>query len=60
MTPRKNKESGIFFTVRTENLHGPSGFLDTQVEQPPAIIQNAPISTPQESLTLVVTHLDSL
>ncbi len=43
-----------------DNLRGHSGFLDTRFEQPPATIQNVPISTPQESLTLVVKRLDCL
>jgi hypothetical protein len=55
------KGSGIFFvTLRSENLRGPSGFLDTRLKQSPATIQNVPISTPQESLTLVVKRLDCL
>ena len=57
--PKETKGSGVFFvTVHAENLRGPSGFLDTRFEPPFATIQNAPISTPQESLTLVVERLD--
>jgi len=46
---QRGRES-FFVTVRVKNLRGPSGFLDTRFEQPPATIQNALISTPQESL----------
>ena len=57
----KIKGSGIFFvTVRVENLRGPSGFLDTRFEQPPATIQNILVSTPPESLTLGVKRIDCL
>jgi hypothetical protein len=60
-TDRGNKGVGnLFVTVRAKNLRGLSGFLDTRFEQPPATIQNVPISTPQESLTLIVKRLDHL
>jgi len=54
------RRESFFVTVRAENLHGLSGFLDARVEQPPATIQNVSISTPQESFTLVVKRLDCL
>ena len=61
LNPVETKGSGIFFaTARAENLRGPSGFLDTRVEHPPATIQNVPIATPQESLTPVAKRLDHL
>ncbi len=41
---QRGRES--FLPERAKNLLGPSGFLDTRFEQPPAAIQNDPVSFP--------------
>jgi hypothetical protein len=49
-TDRGNKRGreSFFATVRAENLRGPSGFLDTRFEPPPAAIQNASLPVPSD------------